>query len=121
MVFGESVLTLKHPESGVKIHFSAMDGWKLEVLSPVEFPAASKWKFRSKPVKEIILDYDYTFTTPYCGSETVETTAEGMIETSDGSCSVQWEDCKEKIDVISLASLTHLFYDELVSSLAFLA
>uniref|UniRef100_A0A7N0T5T8 Uncharacterized protein n=1 Tax=Kalanchoe fedtschenkoi TaxID=63787 RepID=A0A7N0T5T8_KALFE len=53
-----------------------MDGWKLEALPPVEVPAASKWKFRSKPVKKIILDYDYTFTTPYCGSETIETTAE---------------------------------------------
>uniref|UniRef100_A0A7N0UGF1 TIP41-like protein n=1 Tax=Kalanchoe fedtschenkoi TaxID=63787 RepID=A0A7N0UGF1_KALFE len=118
MVFGESVLTLKHLESGVKIHFNAMDaldGWKLEALPPVEVPAAAKWKFRSKPVKEIILDYDYTFSTPYCGSETVETAAEGMRETSDGSCSVQWEDCKEKIDVISLASNEPiLFYDEII-------
>lgn len=26
----------------------------------------------SKPSQQIILDYDYTFTTPYCGSETVK-------------------------------------------------
>uniref|UniRef100_A0A7N0ZRB5 TIP41-like protein n=1 Tax=Kalanchoe fedtschenkoi TaxID=63787 RepID=A0A7N0ZRB5_KALFE len=118
MVFGESGLTLKHLESGVKIYFNAMDalvGWKQEALPPVEVPAAAKWKFRSKPFKEIILDYDYTFTTPYSGSETIEATAEGMRETSDGSCSVQWEDCEEKIDVVALASKEPiLFYDEII-------
>ena len=30
----------------------------------------------SKPFQEVILDYDYTFTTPYCGSEMVETNNE---------------------------------------------
>jgi len=25
----------------------------------------------SKPFQQVILDYDYTFTTPYCGSETI--------------------------------------------------
>lgn len=28
--------------------------------------------FCSKPFQQVILDYDYTFTTPYCGSETIE-------------------------------------------------
>jgi type 2A phosphatase activator TIP41 len=26
----------------------------------------------SKPFEEVILDYDYTFTTPYCGSGAIE-------------------------------------------------
>ena len=26
----------------------------------------------SKPSEEVILDYDYTFTTPYCGSEKID-------------------------------------------------
>ncbi|CAM8917387.1 unnamed protein product [Rhodiola kirilowii] len=121
MVFGESDLTLKHLESGVKIHFNAMDalaGWKQEGLPPVEVPAAAKWKFRSKPFKEAILDYDYTFTTPYCGSETIETAAElnqEMRENSEGNCSLSWEDCKEQIDVVVLASKEPiLFYDEII-------
>uniref|UniRef100_A0A7N0TS28 Uncharacterized protein n=1 Tax=Kalanchoe fedtschenkoi TaxID=63787 RepID=A0A7N0TS28_KALFE len=92
--------------------FPKVGGWEIEsrkrsILKSIEA--------KDKPVKEIILDYDYTFMTPYCGSETVETTAEGVRETSDGSCSVQWEDCKEKIDVILLASnVPILFYDEII-------
>lgn len=30
----------------------------------------------SKPFQEVILDYDYTFTTPYCGSEPIKINAE---------------------------------------------
>ncbi|KAF5466392.1 hypothetical protein F2P56_016318 [Juglans regia] len=74
MVFGESSLVLKHVNSGIKIHFNAFDalnGWKQEALPPIEVPAAVKWKFRSKTLQKVILDYDYTFTTPYCGSETI--------------------------------------------------
>lgn len=49
MIFGESALILKHLNSGTSIHFNAFDalaGWKQEGLSPVEVPAAAKWKFR---------------------------------------------------------------------------
>ncbi|XP_057493413.1 TIP41-like protein isoform X3 [Actinidia eriantha] len=111
MVFGDSSLVLKHVNSGTKIHFNAFDaltGWKQEALPPVEVPAAAKWKFRSKPFQQVILDYDYTFTTPYCGSETVEINAEG-------NCSLYWEECKEEIDVAALASKEPiLFYDEVI-------
>ncbi|KAH9695284.1 TIP41-like protein [Citrus sinensis] len=120
MVFGESCLVLKHVESGTKIHFNAFDalsGWKQESLPPVEVPAAAQWKFRSKPFEQLILDYDYTFTTPYCGSETIEmdTDKHGTRDNLDGSSSLHWEDCKEKIDVVALASKEPiLFYDEVV-------
>ncbi|KAH9655810.1 TIP41-like protein [Citrus sinensis] len=120
MVFGESCLVLKHVESGTKIHFNAFDalsGWKQEGLPPVEVPAAAQWKFRSKPFEQLILDYDYTFTTPYCGSETIEmdTDKHGTRDNLDGSSSLHWEDCKEKIDVVALASKEPiLFYDEVV-------
>ncbi|XP_062176960.1 TIP41-like protein [Alnus glutinosa] len=120
MVFGESCLVLKHVNSGTKIHFNAFDaltGWKQEALPPVEVPAAAKWKFRSKPSQEVILDYDYTFTTPYCGSETTEIDTEerGRGEISQEACSLQWEECEEQIDVVSLASKEPiLFYDEVV-------
>ncbi|KAA8536250.1 hypothetical protein F0562_028728 [Nyssa sinensis] len=120
MVFGESSLVLKHMDSGTKIHFNAFDaltGWKQEALPPVEVPAAAKWKFRSKPFQQVILDYDYTFTTPYCGSETVEINAErgrGAIS-AEGCCSLHWEDCEEQIDVVTLAAKEPiLFYDEVI-------
>jgi len=74
MVFGESFLSLEHTQTGIKLHFNALDAlkaWKEEALPPVEVPAAAKWKFRSKPSDQVILDYDYTFTTPYCGSDAV--------------------------------------------------
>nr|CAB3493138.1 unnamed protein product [Digitaria exilis] len=72
MVFGESFLSLEHTQTGIRLHFNALDAlkaWKKEALPPVEVPAAAKWKFRSKPSDQVILDYDYTFTTPYCGSD----------------------------------------------------
>ncbi|XP_065871239.1 TIP41-like protein isoform X1 [Euphorbia lathyris] len=117
MVFGDSSLVLKHIKSGTKIHFNAFDaltGWKQEALPPVEVPAAAQWKFRSKPSEQVILDYDYTFTTPYRGSETIELEKNGSSEISETS-SLCWEDCKEQIDVVALASKEPiLFYDEVV-------
>ncbi|XWS68092.1 hypothetical protein CRYUN_Cryun04dG0060500 [Craigia yunnanensis] len=120
MVFGESYLVLKHVGSGIKIHFNAFDalaGWKQEGLPPVEVPAAAKWKFRSKPFQQVILDYDYTFTTPYCGSEMVELDSDkhGSDEISRGSLGLHWEDCKEQLDVAALTLKEPiLFYDEVV-------
>ncbi|KAL3814285.1 hypothetical protein ACJIZ3_015553 [Penstemon smallii] len=119
MVFGESSLVLNHLSSGIKIYFNAFDalcGWKQEGLPPVEVPAAAKWKFRSKATDEVILDYDYTFTTPYCGSAGIETNPESGRETSEeGSCSFHWEDCQEQINMVALASKEPiLFYDEVI-------
>ncbi|KAK7343500.1 hypothetical protein VNO77_12285 [Canavalia gladiata] len=119
MVFGENALILKHFSSGTKIHFNAFDalcGWKQEALPPVEVPAAAKWKFRSKPSQQVILDYDYTFTTPYCGSGTIEINKDlNGREISEETSDIHWEDCKEQIDVVALASKEPiLFYDEVV-------
>ncbi|KAH0436582.1 hypothetical protein IEQ34_026364 [Dendrobium chrysotoxum] len=117
MVFGESSLNLLHIESGLKIHFNAFDalkGWKQESLPPVEVPAAAKWKFRSKPVQQIILDYDYTFTTPYCGSEAVELNHE-KSNFKDACQNPYWEDCDQRINLASLTSNEPiLFYDEVI-------
>lgn len=117
MVFGESYLCLFHVESGTKIHFNAFDalkGWKQEALPPVEVPAAAKWKFRSKPFQQVILDYDYTYTTPYCGSETIELNQEKI--TTENECSnICWEDCGERIDLAALSAKEPiLFYDEVI-------
>ncbi|RZB43692.1 TIP41-like protein isoform B [Glycine soja] len=129
MVFGENTLILKHLSSGTNIHFNAFDalrGWKQEALPPVEVPAAAKWKFRSKPSQQVILDYDYTFTTPYCGSGTIEIDKDlyeflmrsyimNEGETSKETSDIHWEDCKDQIDVVALASKEPiLFYDEVV-------
>lgn len=119
MIFGNSSLVLKHLASGTKIHFNAYDaliGWKKEALPPVEVPAAAKWKFRSQPFQQVILDYDYTFTTPYCGSEEVYTNSEEVgRDIVDGGPSLCWEDCEEKIDMVALASKEPiLFYDEVI-------
>ncbi|KVH93321.1 TIP41-like protein [Cynara cardunculus var. scolymus] len=116
MIFGDSSLVLKHMSSGTKIQFNAYDalvGWKKEALPPVEVPAAAQWKFRSKPFQQVILDYDYTFTTPYSGSETVETGSEADSE--GNSCCLKWEECEEQINVVALASKEPiLFYDEVI-------
>ncbi|XP_030475566.1 TIP41-like protein [Syzygium oleosum] len=119
MIFGESALILKHLNSGMSIHFNAFDalaGWKQEGLPPVEVPAAAKWKFRSKPFQEVILDYDYTFTTPYCGSEPIKINAEDETEAiSKVTGSLQWHDCEDRIDMVALAVKEPiLFYDEII-------
>ncbi|XP_010271433.1 PREDICTED: TIP41-like protein isoform X1 [Nelumbo nucifera] len=121
MVFGESCLVLYHANSRVKIHFNAFDaliGWKQEALPPVEVPAAAKWKFRSKPFQQVILDYDYTFTTPYCGSEMIDINLEKHLmgaTSEEGGCCLHWEDSDEQIDLVALANKEPiLFYDEVV-------
>ncbi|KAD2393135.1 hypothetical protein R6Q59_007487 [Mikania micrantha] len=115
MIFGDSSLVLKHMSSGTKIHFNAFDalvGWKNERLPPVEVPAAAQWKFRSKPFEQIVLDYDYTFTTPYSGSETVETSSGINFE---GNEHIKWDDCEEQINVAALMPKEPiLFYDEVI-------
>nr|QPZ44572.1 Tip41-like protein [Hemerocallis fulva] len=117
MVFGESCLSLLHVASGVKIQFNTFDalkGWKQESLPPVEVPAAAKWKSRSKPFQQVVLDYDYTFTTPYCGSEAIE--PDQQKPASENACSnLLWEDCDDQIDLAVLSSKEPiLFYDEVI-------
>eukprot|EP00850_Spirogloea_muscicola_P003609 SM000014S00397 [mRNA] locus=s14:1148346:1151401:+ [translate_table: standard] len=72
MVFGGNSLELVHEASGAALHFNALDAlhaWRAEGLPPVQVPAAARWLDRSKPSRELIMDYDYTYTTPYHGSE----------------------------------------------------
>ncbi|KAK4284528.1 hypothetical protein QN277_001348 [Acacia crassicarpa] len=118
MVFGENSLILKHVKSGTKLYFNAFDalsGWKQEALPPVEVPAAAQWKFRSKPSQQVILDYDYTFTTPYCGSGTIEIDKDKDASIAEEQCNLKWKDCEDKIDVVALASKEPiLFYDEVI-------
>lgn len=120
MVFGESSLELAHEETGIKIHFNAFDallGWKEEALPPVEVPAAAKWKFRSKPSQQVILDYDYTFTTPYSGSEVLEPSRKVKTGSTskETNQTLRWVECEERINLVALQSKDPiLFYDEVV-------
>lgn len=121
MVFGESSLELVHEETGIKIHFNAFDalqGWKQEALPPVEVPAAAKWKFRSKPSQQVILDYDYTFTTPYSGSEVHEPSRKQVemdVQARKTSECLCWIESEDRINLIALQSKDPiLFYDEVV-------
>jgi type 2A phosphatase activator TIP41 len=108
MVFGDNSLELLHEATGVKIHFNALDAlrsWRQESLPPVQIPAAAKWKFRTKPDEQVILDYDYTFTTPYAGSQ--------FVNNEEGA--VEWVECEEPIDMAALQARDPiLFYDEVV-------
>eukprot|EP00249_Psilotum_nudum_P010954 c22871_g1_i1 orf=529-1536(-) len=114
MVFGDSSLELIHEASGLRIHFNAFDAlrrWKEVPLPPVQVPAAAKWKFRSKPSQQLILDYDYTFTTPYCGSESIE--PNGSLIAGGGN--LEWVVCEDHIDLTGLQARDPiLFYDEVV-------
>eukprot|EP00252_Welwitschia_mirabilis_P018188 TRINITY_DN40443_c0_g1_i1.p1 TRINITY_DN40443_c0_g1~~TRINITY_DN40443_c0_g1_i1.p1 ORF type:complete len:308 (-),score=61.92 TRINITY_DN40443_c0_g1_i1:223-1146(-) len=119
MVFGDSSLELVHEDSEIKIHFNAFDAlqeWKKESLPPVEVPAAAKWKFRSKPSQQVILDYDYTFTTPYSGSEFLQPKQEKSEDLqASGSENHHWIECDERIDLVALQSKDPiLFYDEVI-------
>ncbi|KAH9301510.1 hypothetical protein KI387_013093, partial [Taxus chinensis] len=121
MVFGESLLELVHEETGIKIHFNAFDallGWKEESLPPVEVPAAAKWKFRSKPSQQVILDYDYTFTTPYSGSAVIEPSRsqiEMEMPPKETNQTPKWVECDDRINLVALQSKDPiLFYDEVV-------
>ncbi|KAG6424954.1 hypothetical protein SASPL_115377 [Salvia splendens] len=69
-----------------------------------------------QPNDQVILDYDYTFTTPYSGSAGVEKGPEsGRGSPGESICSPHWEDCEEQIDMVALsAKESILFYDEVV-------
>uniref|UniRef100_A0A0E0KJA8 TIP41-like protein n=1 Tax=Oryza punctata TaxID=4537 RepID=A0A0E0KJA8_ORYPU len=118
MVFGESFLSLQHAQTGIRLNFNPLDAlkaWKQEALPPVEVPAAAKWKFRSKPSDQVILDYDYTFTTPYCGSDAVVQSTETMQTSLDESSNLCWEDTEDRIDLVALSAKEPiLFYDEVI-------
>uniref|UniRef100_A0A7I4A2Z2 TIP41-like protein n=1 Tax=Physcomitrium patens TaxID=3218 RepID=A0A7I4A2Z2_PHYPA len=112
MVFGDNSLELVHETSGVKIHFNALDalrGWRQESLPPVKIPAAAKWKLRTKPDEQIILNYDYTYTTPYAGSQFVQE-KQGDVNTA-----VEWVESQERIDMAALQARDPiLFFEEVV-------
>lgn len=118
MVFGDSSLELVHKASGIRISFNAFDAlrsWKKEALPPVEVPAAAQWKIRSKPSQEIVLDYDYTFTTSYSGSYAIEcSTIKQADEVNDG-LKLAWIDAEDRMDLVALQARDPiLFYDEVV-------
>ncbi|XP_002962435.2 TIP41-like protein [Selaginella moellendorffii] len=117
MVFGGNELELVHEASGIAISFNAFDalaGWKRENLPPVEVPAAAKWKMRCNPNEQLIMDYDYTFTTPYCGSERLVLEQE-QADKESSLATLEWKSCDTRIDLIRLQVKDPiLFYDEVI-------
>ncbi|GJP33836.1 hypothetical protein CLOM_g18343 [Closterium sp. NIES-68] len=88
MVFGRSFLRVQHLATGVGVQFGALEalrGWKAGRLQPVKVPAAAAWGKRSRPSTDLILDYDYTFTTPYCGSVISTSSPSANSPTSNNS------------------------------------
>ncbi|XP_066364234.1 TIP41-like protein [Miscanthus floridulus] len=69
----------------------------------------------SKPSDQVMLDYDYTFTTPYCGSDAVVVDS-GTTQTSlDGCSTLCWEDTNDRIDLVALSEKEPiLFYEEVI-------
>ncbi|XP_068649302.1 uncharacterized protein [Aristolochia californica] len=117
MVIGDSYLTLLQKDTAVTIYFNAFDAlseWKHEVLAHMEVPTAAKWKVRSKPSQQVIIDDDYTFTTPYCGGETIDRDPK-KLDASDKNLCLCWENSREEIALVALASKEPIpFYDEVV-------
>ncbi|KAK1602631.1 hypothetical protein QYE76_048182 [Lolium multiflorum] len=94
----------------MRLHFNALEAfreWKEEALTPVQVPTITKWKFRSNPSDQVILDYDYTFTTPYCGMQTC----------LDECSSLCWQHTDDQMDLVALSAKEPIiFYDELQSA-----
>lgn len=75
ILFGNSYLQLTHEATGKCIHFNALDAllsWRKENLPPLKVPVANKWQqAREEEIKKqnaLVLEYDWTYTTPYTGS-----------------------------------------------------
>mmetsp|Transcript_6371 Transcript_6371/g.14150 ORF Transcript_6371/g.14150 Transcript_6371/m.14150 type:complete len:312 (-) Transcript_6371:336-1271(-) len=75
MLFNRSRLTLLHEASGVALDFNALDalrGWQEEGLPPLQVSVAQEWRrAREHEIKQqqaVQLQYDWTYTTPYCGT-----------------------------------------------------
>jgi type 2A phosphatase activator TIP41 len=75
ILFGNSGLTLTHAASGVALSFTALDAlraWRREDLPPLKVTVAQQWQAARR--EEIqrqqaqVLEYDWTYTTPYQGT-----------------------------------------------------
>jgi type 2A phosphatase activator TIP41 len=75
ILFGNNKLVLRHNKSGYELSFSALhalQGWKAEDLPPLKVQVASEWQAaRQQEIaaqSALILQYDWTYTTPYQGT-----------------------------------------------------
>jgi type 2A phosphatase activator TIP41 len=76
--------------------------------------ASLRWVFScSKPSDQVILDYDYTFTTPYNGSDALVQNPDSIQTSLDEPRNLCWEDSEDRIDLVALSAKEPiLFYDE---------
>jgi len=75
MLFAGSSVQLRHAASGWAIRFEALDAlraWRQEALPPLQVTVAEAWQHaRKEEIKNqdaSMLEYDWTFTTPYAGT-----------------------------------------------------
>jgi type 2A phosphatase activator TIP41 len=84
ILFGNSRLELRHAGSGVTLHFDALDAlraWRQEDLPPLKVSVAQQWQAARREEIErqaaLVLEYDWTYTTPYQGTLEVAQGAPG--------------------------------------------
>ena len=77
ILFGDNVLTLTHEASGTVFSFKALDallGWQAEKLPPLKVSLAAQWQasriYEIQTQQAVLLEYDWTYTTPYQGTMT---------------------------------------------------
>ena len=92
ILFGDSGLTLTHLPSGVELSFRALDAleaWRREDLPPLRVTAAQQWQAARREEiarqQAAVIEYDWTYTTPYLGTTTVTATAAGAKATGSAS------------------------------------
>lgn len=92
IVFGNSVVEIVHEPSGTCLTFSALEalkGWRDEALPPLKVSSAGAWQqarhIEIQQQNAMILEYDWTYTTPYTGS--ISTAAAGGDAASGAAAS----------------------------------
>ncbi|CAL4919205.1 unnamed protein product [Urochloa decumbens] len=87
-------------------------GW---VIQSHKGPILNAASLQRKPSDQVILDYDYTFTTLYCGSDAVVLNSGTTQASLDGCSTLCWEDTDDRIDLVALSAKEPiLFYDEVI-------
>ncbi|KAF6266051.1 TIP41-like family-domain-containing protein [Scenedesmus sp. NREL 46B-D3] len=94
--FGNSSLQLRHDASGVVLSFSALDAlkqWKADDLPPLKVNLAREWQaarlHEIQKQQAVVLEYDWTFTTSYCGSIVLSPPRFGSSTSSSSEAAAQ--------------------------------
>lgn len=96
ILFGNSSLQLRHNASGVTLNFTALEAlqqWKQDNLPPLKVAVAKEWQAaRQQEIEKqqaVVLDYDWTYTTSYAGSLTMDSASSSAAASSSSSLAKQ--------------------------------